>query len=167
MAGGEAHRGFDQHVLDLGRFLLGAEVSASHLSWPERMRLRSCQGSLLSLSLASSVIISVHRYEIVLRYRRALVQRHLDGSPLHPELELQLEETEHQLEELEEDDETACFKTGFMEKRGQVVFDARVACSALSGYEQFTSSVDTRKALMHCIIRDGRLIVHGKSGILR
>ena len=50
MAGGEAHRGSDQHVLDLGRFLLGAEVSASHLSWPERMRVRSCQCSVLSLA---------------------------------------------------------------------------------------------------------------------
>ena len=76
---------------------------------------------------------SVHRYEIVLRYRRALVQRHLDGSPLHPELELQGEEMEPQLQEPEEEDETTYFKTGFMEKRGQVVLDTRVACLAGAG----------------------------------
>ena len=143
MAGGEARRGSDQHVLDLGRFLLGAEVSAWHLSWPEGMRVRSCQ--MLCAVTGFEGKTSVHRYEIVLRYRRALVQRHLDGSPLHPELELQGEEMEPQLEELEEEDDTTYFKTGFMEKRGQVVWDTRVACPALSGYEQFTSSVDTRK----------------------
>ena len=143
MAGGEARRGSDQHVLDLGRFLLGAEVSAWHLSWPEGMRVRSCQMLCAVTGFESKTY--VHRYEIVLRYRRALAQRHLDGSPLHPELELQGEEMEPQLEELEEEDETTYFKTGFMEKRGQVVLDTLVACPALSGYEQFTSSADTRK----------------------
>ena len=104
MAGGEARRGSDQHVLDLGRFLLGAEVSAWHLSWPEGMRVRSCQ--MLCAVTGFEGKTSVHRYEIVLRYRRALVQRYLDGSPLHPELELQGEEMEPQLEELEDKEES-------------------------------------------------------------